>query len=317
MASEHLPHEHTQRPKVDAAVVAVAEEYFGSEIVRCTAHCRRLVALPKPHLGKPKIDQSHVTKQIKEHIFCLEVAVCNVERVQVFDREENFRGDKARAFFRQLALTLHVEVQVAAVNKFEHKIELGLGLECELQVRDEGVRQARHDVLFLHKRRVVLAVANILAHNLHRKNAPGILLANLHDLSECTASNNREDFKVGNGDRLPNLLKLDCHSQLAAGLLSRACQQRPRLRHGAPFRQRRYRHRNHPEEIIFQEKLPIVHGNNNVLACHGHIEYELLVPQRRFCLLYLLGRTLLLAHRHNRKGVSHSAQMLAVPDSHS
>lgn len=95
LATYHLVEEHTKSPPVDTLGVAVAGQQLGCEVLRRAAEGVGRLGCAHVKLAEAEVAQCNVARVVEENVLGLEVAVHDVEAVQVLEREQELGGVEA------------------------------------------------------------------------------------------------------------------------------------------------------------------------------------------------------------------------------
>lgn len=133
--SEQFVHKNAESPKIDSFAVAEIGEDFGRDVVWRAAG--RAGAMGHD-LGESEVEEFGVAITIEPHRLGFEVAVYDVERVQIFDGAENL-GRVKEGMRRS-----HRE-EVATSEKLEEQIDVKLVVEVAVEPHDERVRRELQD----------------------------------------------------------------------------------------------------------------------------------------------------------------------------
>ena len=158
---------------------------------------RSLLRVRVLDLREAKVRQLHVAVVVEQDVLGLEVAVHDVERVQVPDGADNLRDVKPRERGVEETLAVQPEEQVPAVDEVHDEVQLLRGLERVSQRDDEGVVDDGEDVsLRFHVVRLLALDDDLLLHHFHGVHGPGVLLAHLEHLAERTLSHEAEHLEI-------------------------------------------------------------------------------------------------------------------------
>ena len=75
----------------------------------------------KTNLTHAVIRQFNMTLTVEQHVVQFQVPIDDASVVEKIESRRDFGSVEARMFFRQAALSLHVEHQIAAVHKLNHE----------------------------------------------------------------------------------------------------------------------------------------------------------------------------------------------------
>ena len=166
LAREALEGEDADGPPVDAETVPLDEDHLGREVLGRAAERPRAVG---EHLGEAKVDELEVAVGVEQQILRLEVAVDDVERVQVRDDRRHLRDveDDLRLVERRLPPEHRVEL--AALHQLEQHVQLALVVVRRVQPHHERVVARGEDLLLGDDVRLLLGHDDlVLAHHLER-----------------------------------------------------------------------------------------------------------------------------------------------------
>jgi hypothetical protein len=110
---------------------------LGREVLGRAAERVRAVAVLHVDLAEAKVAERDVAVVVQQDVLRLEVAVHDVERVQVLEHEEELRAVEARVLLAEALLLLQVVEELAAVDQRKDEVQLLLALEAELERHDE------------------------------------------------------------------------------------------------------------------------------------------------------------------------------------
>uniref|UniRef100_A0A182TKX5 Uncharacterized protein n=1 Tax=Anopheles melas TaxID=34690 RepID=A0A182TKX5_9DIPT len=125
IAGRHLVHQHAERPPVDRLVVALAQDDLGREILGRAAQ-RPGSALDA--LGEAEIGHLQVALRVDQQVFRLQIAIDQVEIVQILERQHNLGGVEARVRLREAAHLSQVREHLAARHVLQHHVQWNLRL---------------------------------------------------------------------------------------------------------------------------------------------------------------------------------------------
>lgn len=136
-------------------------------------------------LAQSEVAEGDVADVVDEDVFGLEVAVDDVELVQVLERAEQLGGVEPAALLVEAALTLEVVEELATVDERQAQVQLLGTLKRELERDDERVVDLGQHRSLGERVRHLAARDNVrLAESLERVDPTSVLLANLHDLAK-------------------------------------------------------------------------------------------------------------------------------------
>ena len=149
-------------------------------------------------LAETEVAQRDMPRVVEQDIFRLQVAVYDVEAVQVLERAQELSSVEARAVLVELALALEVVEQLAAVDEGHAKVEFVRGLEGELERHDERVVHEReHGALREDVRDFARARRDVrLADRLEGVYPVRVLLPDLHHLPERALPDDLEEVEL-------------------------------------------------------------------------------------------------------------------------
>lgn len=125
-ADEHLEDEHAERPPVGGDVGAMTEDELGREVL---GGADDAVATRRLHLhGEAKVDQADVTFDVEHDVLGLEIAVDDVARVNVLERQRDFGCVEAHMRRLEAALAR------ATLGRLDAVEELAAGQELEKEI---------------------------------------------------------------------------------------------------------------------------------------------------------------------------------------
>eukprot|EP01139_Manchomonas_bermudensis_P005649 Amastigsp_a175486_287.p2 type:complete len:380 gc:universal Amastigsp_a175486_287:226-1365(+) len=213
---EHLEEEHAEGPPVDGFVVAVALENLWRKILGGSAERPRGLALAHALFAEPKVCDAHVAFVRDQNVLGLEIAVHNVEAVEVLERARQLGSVELTALGREADFLLEMEEQLAAVDVVEDEIQLGVALERELEADNERVVDAPKDPLLCARVLDLVALDDgVLGEHLHGVETPCVFLRDEHHLAERAFAQNLEQIKALDRElvRAP-LARLVAHDQM-------------------------------------------------------------------------------------------------------
>ena len=91
------------------------------------------------HFGQSKVGDAHVPLRVEENILRLEVAIDDLEVMEVVEGRADLCRVQPRARLGEAPRRLEVEEELAAVAVVHDEVELGGRLEGEAQVDEEWV----------------------------------------------------------------------------------------------------------------------------------------------------------------------------------
>uniref|UniRef100_A0A182Q467 Uncharacterized protein n=1 Tax=Anopheles farauti TaxID=69004 RepID=A0A182Q467_9DIPT len=166
VAGRHLVHEHTERPPVDRLVVALAQDDLRREILGRAAQ-RPGSALDA--LREPKVRHLQVALRVDQQILRLQIAVDQIEIVQVLEREHDLGGVEARVRLGEPADLAQVREHLAARHVLQHHVQVRVVLEVELETDQERERDRLKDALLVQRVLDLLQLHHLLfVQDLHR-----------------------------------------------------------------------------------------------------------------------------------------------------
>jgi len=87
-SSQHLVGEDAHRPPVDGLAMAFVEEHFGGEVLRRTA---KRISARLAIFGEAEIGELEIALLVNENVLWLEIAVDNVQGVEILEHESHLR----------------------------------------------------------------------------------------------------------------------------------------------------------------------------------------------------------------------------------
>jgi hypothetical protein len=116
---------------------------LSASIAHGTARAVRLVRLGHIQIAQTKVAERDVAGVVGKNVLRLEVAVDDVEHMQVLGRAKEFSGVEAGAALIELALALEMEKELAAVDKGHDEVDFVRVLERELERENEQIVDER------------------------------------------------------------------------------------------------------------------------------------------------------------------------------
>eukprot|EP00966_Prymnesium_polylepis_P053451 1235945-Prymnesium_polylepis.1 len=132
---KHLVQHHAHPPPVGGAVVPLAQDQLGRDVLGRAAECPRILVLAH-HLCKAKIDQLQVAMFVEQQVLRLEVTVCDSPVVQVLERHSDRRTVESGRVLSEPAVLGDEHIQLTAQHEFCEQVECELILE-RLNKRDD------------------------------------------------------------------------------------------------------------------------------------------------------------------------------------
>lgn len=122
----------------------------------------------------------------------------DVVLVEVLERKDKLSDVEACALFAEAGLALEVPEELAAALEVGDEVEVGVGLEGELEADEEGALEGALEDLALADGVGDLLLRDDLAlgEDLHGVDALGVLLADLEDAAERAAADELEELEV-------------------------------------------------------------------------------------------------------------------------
>uniref|UniRef100_A0A182INX3 Uncharacterized protein n=1 Tax=Anopheles atroparvus TaxID=41427 RepID=A0A182INX3_ANOAO len=166
VAGGHLVHQHAECPPVDRLVVALAEDDLGRQVLGRTAQ-RPGATLDA--LGEPEIGHLQVALGVDQQVFRLEIAIDQVEIVEILERQHDLGGVEARVRLREAADLPQVREHLTAGDVLQHHVQVGVVLEVELQTDQERERDGLQDALLVQRVLDLLQLDHLLSSLARRK----------------------------------------------------------------------------------------------------------------------------------------------------
>lgn len=131
---------------IGGETVALLPEHLGSNVLWGSAHAERLdVVILREDLGDAKISDLDVSIFVQQHVLRLEVAVHDIPAVEVLDGREYLRCEVASLVLAELPLIAHDVEQLAPLHVVHQHVDLGGGVEGEVQLHEERVVEVLED----------------------------------------------------------------------------------------------------------------------------------------------------------------------------
>ena len=114
---------------------------------------------------------------VNEYILRLNIPINNVMRMQILKSKEQLGKIKASLLFGEFLNLTQMEEHFTASTEVHHEKELCFGLEGPVEFYDEWMIDFLHDLALIDNGfDLLLAREFVLAHDLHRVQAPRVLL---------------------------------------------------------------------------------------------------------------------------------------------
>ena len=175
-AGEELCDDAAEGPQVGAVVGVLVVDHLGRHVLgrphkllelaaRVAAVARRR---PADQLGGAEVDELGAAVGREHHVLGLEVAVDDVEAVEVLQHLEELRGVERRPAVEEAA-AVGDRPQLAAGDQLEHEVERAAVLERVEELDDRRVLDvAEHPLLDEHVRRLLVPLHLVLVDHLER-----------------------------------------------------------------------------------------------------------------------------------------------------
>ena len=126
IAGGHLVDEHAECPPVDGLVVALAENDLGRQVLGRAAQCPR-AALDA--LGEAEVGHLQVAVLVDKQVLGLQIAIQDLQVVQVLEREHDLRAVEARVRLGKAAHAPQMREHLATRNKLQHHEQVQIVLQ--------------------------------------------------------------------------------------------------------------------------------------------------------------------------------------------
>ena len=185
----HLEDQDAERPKIHHLGVAVlVQEDLGGQVLGRAAEGVGRVVLGQVRLGETEVAEGDMAVGIQQDILRFEISIDDVVLMQVLQRQDQLGDVEFGPMLVEVTVLLEVPEELPTRHEVRNEVEVGGGLEGELQAHDEGrVRggRAHEDVAFAHGMgHLFLLHDDLLGQHLHGVDALRVLFPNLIHLSE-------------------------------------------------------------------------------------------------------------------------------------
>jgi hypothetical protein len=143
VADHHLVREHATGPPVRRLAMSVGLDDLRSEIFGCAAESPRTVV---DNFCEAKVREAEVAAGVEEQVFGFEIAIDDVEGVEVAEGEDDDREIEAGDVWSEAADTAEVGEELATGDIGKEHVDIQVVLEGGIEVDDERVVDAAKDV---------------------------------------------------------------------------------------------------------------------------------------------------------------------------
>lgn len=143
--TEHLIDKRPKTPPITRKIMTPILIDLRCQIFRCAAESIALFARAHHNFRQSEVSDLQIAVSTHQYIFRLEIPVDCVLPVQIVQRHDNLGGIQASAMLSKLPIFAQMEEQFAANHEVHDQVQSGCGLECVVQLHDEGTSHVLED----------------------------------------------------------------------------------------------------------------------------------------------------------------------------